>query len=102
MGVCSVVRVGSIRQRHIIEEDGKAIEVISKQPCRFSERVQLATSPPIEIVRSATAATRAGFDERACTIEALRFFMQHVINVPRFSTTSAYHVHGLFLHVSGV
>jgi hypothetical protein len=68
MGVSSIHRVLSIRQRHILDEGGKAVEVISKEPCGFSERVQLATSPPIEIVRSPTAATWAGCDKRACTI----------------------------------
>jgi hypothetical protein len=102
MGVSSVLRAWSIRQRHIFEEGGKAIEVISEKPRRLSERVQLATSPPVEIVRPPAATAWAGFDKRACTIECLRFFMQHVINVPRLSTTSAYNVHGLFLHVSGL
>jgi hypothetical protein len=54
-----------------------------------------------EIIGLPPMTARAGFDERAFTVESLRFFMQHVVDVPRFSTASANDVHGVFLQVLG-
>ena len=92
----------SISQEHIFEEGGKAIDVFPKEPCGFGKRPQVVACATVEVLGLVPVTAWARFDKRTFTVESSRFFMQHVVNVPRFSTTSAYDVHGVFLHVSGL
>jgi hypothetical protein len=92
----------STSKGHIFEEGGKAIDIFPEEPCGFGKRPELVACATVEVLGLPAVTAWACFDERAFALELLWFFMQQVVNVPRFSTTSAYDVHGVFLHVSGL
>jgi hypothetical protein len=93
-------RFKSVGQLHVFQESGHAVKVFPEEPCHVCQGLQVVSRAPVDVFRFASVTARTPLDKGALAIEFLRFFMEHVIYVPRLSATCAYYIHGSFLQVS--
>jgi len=95
-----ILQVQSVSQLHVFQEGGKAVKIFPRQACRLRKSSKLVSRATVEVLGLPPLTAGTAFDERAFPVKLLRFFMENVVDVPRLSGTSAYHIHGVFLHAS--
>jgi hypothetical protein len=95
-----IFRIRSVSQLHVFQEGGKAVDIFPKKARGLRNRSKLVSRATVKVIGLSTTTARTAFDECAFAVKLQRCFMKNVVDVPRLSATSAYHIHGVFLHAS--